>query len=318
MSASILRKRRRGVAGGGGSAPDAPSGLTLVTPTSTMNPKFDALFTDLVAGDVVRLHYSSVSNGSGNVDSAPLTSGDIAAGVATISWGTFPVDTYDFTMLHGRGGVFSAPSNTVHVKLNDAQATITFNNTTGAQIVSPPANTCTFTGRALPNGHRGIFGLLIYGQTSVIPITATVDGRPCTTYSMGAGAHYFLWVTTDDVCISASGNIVVTYTGISPVAVIISDPAQADNLGTPVGSSVNFAGSGSNVGALDIPDKGCGLGASFVAGGTASITWTGSNSGTNANGLKINSKNTGNLVADPFTCNPGSYHFDFFRAWSNG
>lgn len=317
MSASILRRRRRGVAGSGGSAPDAPSGLALVTPTSTMNPKFDALFTDLVAGDVVRLHYSSVSNGSGNVDSAPLTSGDIAAGVATISWGTFPVDTYDFTMLHGRGGVFSVPSNTVHVKLNDAQATVIFNNTTAMQAVSPGASPKSFPSRALPNGHVGAFFVLIYNQTSAIPLTVTVDGRPCTMYKDGAGAHYVSWWKTDDVCISASGTVQITYPG-TPVSIIISDLAQADNLGVPVGSWVSYAGSGSNAGVIDSPDKGCVLIASFVAGGTASITWPGSNSGTNQQGLKINSKNVGNLSADPFTCNPGAYHFDWALAWSNG
>ncbi|MFT3987190.1 hypothetical protein [Aestuariivirga sp.] len=299
---------------GGGTAPDAPTSLALATPTYNRTPGFDVWLALPQVGDVLRWKRVSVTDGTVTVDHT-ITQDEIAANVFATGFGTLPNETYDFSVAHGRGGNFSAYSNVVTTVITDAQAAFTFGSTSGTQSGTNPASPYSVAGRALPNGHKAVVPVIFYSVTAANAAVMTVDGRPCTKIVEHFSSHLLAVFITNDVCISSSGTIALTYTG-TPFVIIIGDPIQADHVGGLGGSVSYFAGSGSNVSNITTQPSGAGMILSLVAGGTPSITWTGSTAGTFTNGLKVSIKNSGNTT-DSVTLNPGAYHFDWFVPWSN-
>jgi|GEM_PF-4031143 len=289
---------------------DAPTGLTLVTAKSNRTPGFDVVLTDPQDGDVLRWQRSSASDGLVTVDHR-LTTAEIAAGVLVTGFGAIPGDTYDFSVAHGRGGLFSAFSNVVHARISDAQAVLTPNSLTAVQSGANVVGGVTFADTPLTIGKRTLILASFYNSGGVpakANTSCTIDGiaASCIAWAGGGDSHVVALFLAASAAAHVKGPVVLSYPGEQAFVVDCASYAVDNFDGTVSAIRSTGGGTADRADSFAIPDKGCGLVLYLSTNGKPTWEWPASAAGPSDKLIYIRHINSGNTT-ETYSVGNGSY-----------
>ncbi|MFT3986418.1 hypothetical protein [Aestuariivirga sp.] len=288
---------------------DAPARLALITAKSSRTPGFDVMLTDPQDGDVLRWRRSSVADGVVTVEHK-LTKSEIAAGVLVTGFGVIPNETYDFSVAHGRGGLFSAFSNIVHARISDAQAVLTPNSLKSVKSGVNAADSVTFSDIPLTLGKRTLIVACFYsngaaptrGNTSCM-----IDGVPASCIAWtGGGDTHVIALFLGSAATHGKGPVVLSYPGEQAFVVDCASYAVDNFDGTVSEIRSTGGGAADRRDNFTIPDKGCVLVVFLSTNGAPAWKWPGSAAGPGDDLIYIRHINNGNTAAS-YTVGNGGY-----------